>query len=893
MVEQKKLDAIIQRLTQDQEFRFQLNQTKRYFEKGVCPNCRKRSVFISYRNPYQLKCNHENKCGWQQTTFERYRDSLGDSSDIAPPTEEDPNATAKFFLNNRGFDIAKLSGWYEQHRPRFLVDSNTQQYLYASTVRFYLDAERTRWWERLLDNTAIRRLNKKAHFGGKRKADGSLYRNDGWTPPGQQINPKDTVFIVEGIFHAIAFYLTGKKAIAAFSCKNLPNELINQHKQDQIHWVLAYDDDKAGRNAALKYYQQLKQQKQSVCIALTGNEDLDWDDCYQRQKLTDDFIEDCISRGNIFKAKTPEERAYYCYLQKPIKHRVFEFNNKVYSAKVSDKLNEELEEGDIAIDSREGRSKFYGNVNLREISNCYPEFLYIEQNALTQEQKYFFLVKHAKQNAPQKVPLDGQSLESPSSFNKALLARTAGGTFDGAHYELKKLRDQWFSRQVHYVRTVDYIGYDRESGIYIFDQFGFYQGQLLRYNEFDFITANQHKLKTNVKNYQVKLQPQFEPSWFNDFVTCFDLNGVAALAFWFGTLFAEQIRAEFESWPFLELTGEHGAGKSTLLEFLWRLVGIENYEGFDPVKATPASRARNFMRVSNLPVVLIEGDRENDKAKQRSFDLEELKTAFNGRGIRAIGVKTQGSETIEPPFRAAVVIAQNAQVDGTKALLSRIVYLHCTKEHHTPETRQIATNLHRMGSDELAGFLFQALLKERGILQAFRQAYPEYSERLSQAKQIQEYRVIQVHAKVLAAAKALQQVIPQLDNALLERLYQHLYKRAVYQDQRLGGDHPTVELFWELYDLLNEAEEQQPGMVGPNIVTRQRLNHSLDSRVIAINLNEFNQLCQTARVETITTRELKAVLPNSQRHQFIKQAAIKSAITGKGKWCWLFSKGAQ
>lgn len=72
-----------------------------------------------------------------------------------------------------------------------------------------------------------------------------------------------------------------------------------------------------------------------------------------------------------------------------------------------------------------------------------------------------------------------QSLESPSSFNKALLARTAGGTFDGAHYELKKLRDQWFSRQVHYVRTVDYIGYDKESGIYIFDRFGFYQGQLL------------------------------------------------------------------------------------------------------------------------------------------------------------------------------------------------------------------------------------------------------------------------------------------------------------------------------------------------------------------------------------------------------------------------------
>lgn len=35
------------------------------------------------------------------------------------------------------------------------------------------------------------------------------------------------------------------------------------------------------------------------------------------------------------------------------------------------------------------------------------------QNALTQEQKYIFLVKHAKKNAPQKVPLDGPIIGIP------------------------------------------------------------------------------------------------------------------------------------------------------------------------------------------------------------------------------------------------------------------------------------------------------------------------------------------------------------------------------------------------------------------------------------------------------------------------------------------------
>src|SRR5690606_33234996 len=99
-------------------------------------------------------------------------------------------------------------------------------------------------------------------------------------------------------------------------------------------------------------------------------------------------------------------------------------------------------------------------------------------------------------------------------------------------------------------------------------------------------------------------------------------------AFWLGSLFAEQIRANQKSFPFLEIVGEAGAGKSTLIEFLWKLCGRRDYEGFDPSKATLAARARNFSQVSNLPVVLIESDRDQDQgAKQKQFDWDELKTA--------------------------------------------------------------------------------------------------------------------------------------------------------------------------------------------------------------------------------------------------------------------------
>ncbi|MCP5751357.1 ATP-binding protein, partial [Klebsiella pneumoniae] len=77
------------------------------------------------------------------------------------------------------------------------------------------------------------------------------------------------------------------------------------------------------------------------------------------------------------------------------------------------------------------------------------------------------------------------------------------------------------------------------------------------------------------------------PAWGGDLWRAFGAKGYIALAFWLGALFAEQIRAVQKSYPFLEVVGEPGSGKSTLLEFLWRLSGRPDYEGFDPSKSTP------------------------------------------------------------------------------------------------------------------------------------------------------------------------------------------------------------------------------------------------------------------------------------------------------------------
>src|SRR5690606_7428805 len=123
---------------------------------------------------------------------------------------------------------------------------------------------------------------------------------------------------------------------------------------------------------------------------------------------------------------------------------------------------------------------------------------------------------------------------------------------------------------------------------------------------------------------------EYDRQWVDTMWRAYGAKGLAALTFWFGSLFADQIRASQKSYPLLEIVGEAGSGKTTLFEFLWKLFGRSDYEGFDPSKSTAAGRARNFAQVAGMPVVLIESDREQtgDNPKVRSFDWDELKTAF-------------------------------------------------------------------------------------------------------------------------------------------------------------------------------------------------------------------------------------------------------------------------
>lgn len=877
------LSEIVSALASDSQFEFK--DTGQYLNKGICPECGKREVFVNKSDPRRLQCNRLNKCDWSETTRALYPHLFKQYSERYPATPENPKATADAYMaHNRGFDLSVIRDWYTQERYRIPKTNHV-----VETVRFYLDPEKTRFWERLIDQK--KDDGQRVNFGGRRKEDGSVVKGDWWMPPDQKIDAGDTVYLVEGIFHAIGLRLSGYKACALLMAGNFPEHGIDPFRGRNVRWRLALDDDKAGRKYMLKHCRKLLDMRERADIVLTGTGNRDWDDLYRLDRINDHFLKDALWRGRMFSAKNVTQKVWAYYSWKRFTHSVTDFGNRLFSVKIDDKLGNDLADNGVEITDLKAIEIFTSHASIVPISNCYPKFLYCEQHTLTREISYFFEVDLSNNNPSVQVSFPGAGIESPAAFNKSLLTRVAGATFDGDANEYRLIRQHWFKKKTLQVETVPFVGYDRDSESYIFQSWAVYKGKILEPNEHGYFLAGGKPIKTSFRGFLVERgRDDWKSDWFEDFMKVFHWNGLVCLSFWFGTLFAEQIRADLKSFPFLEITGQHGTGKSTLLEFLWKLCGRDEYEGFDPSKSTFAARARSFMQVSNLPIVLIESDREASGAKQKQFDFEELKTAYNGRAIRSLGVFNRGNDVEEPPFRGSIIISQNAAVDGSPALLSRIIQCRFSTAHFTENSRAIASRFELATAAEFAGFMPACLKKEPEILVQFRVMYPVYLKRLEGIERIKDPRIMKVHATLMACASALRLIIPQITQERLDSLWTFVVHLAIARQASLNQDHPVVQSFWENYDFIHEREVG-PSAMGPP-TCREMLNHSSHAGEIWINLPQFYKFCLENKVETIPTADMKKYLPGSISRKYLGQKNVRSKLENRVLWCWIFKDSA-
>jgi hypothetical protein len=321
------------------------------------------------------------------------------------------------------------------------------------------------------------------------------------------------------------------------------------------------------------------------------------------------------------------------------------------------------------------------------------------------------------------------------------------------------------------------------------------------------------------------------------------------------------------------------------------------------MKASAIGFLRSMAQFSNLPVVLIEADRDysgdGSKGRARSqFHWDQLKSLYNGGSLRTTGVKSHGNDTYDPQFRGAMVISQNAAVAASDAIMERIVHLTFTKAHQTPKGREAALELGRLSSKTLSGFLLKALTLENRIMDSLPEKTQGYEKELAQHG-VKNQRIQKNYAQVAALLDALPLLCP-LAEYQLATARAHLFMLAKEREQELQADHPIVEQFWEAYEYLNGmgVDSEGPG----DAPCQPRLNHSRDAGLIAVNLNHFIQLASDMRQPVPDLSDLKKYLKTSRRPKFVESnRVICSAINEQHNRqydtprptsirCWIFQK---
>lgn len=866
-----------------------------WLRQGRCPSCSKKELFTNAAKPWVLRCGRLNKCGYEAHVKDLYPELFQDWSKRAEPLmATNPNAAADAYMQQaRGFDLDKIKGWYRQE-SHFDAKADNGRGAGSATVRFVVG---TGHWERLIDRPA--------RFGKKKAVFkfGMQYQGGWWAHPGQDLSDAGEVWLVEGIFDAIALHHHGIEAVALLSCNNYPEhalealEDMQRGKACKLVWAL--DGDAAGRGYTVKWAAKARAAGwtcEAAQIPQRAKGKLDWNDMHQRDKLGEKDLVEYRHHGALLIAASASEKALQIYRHSGGKKTEFAFDHakRLYWFKLDleafNRSVQQLEkEGRIDSDEELRDEALKQAHNVRPIANCLPQPLYFQANALTDESWYYFRVQFPHDGAAIKNTFSASAIASASEFKKRLLSVAPGGMFTGTGQMLDRFIEDGLY-QIQRVETIDFIGYAKEFGCYLFNDVAVKAGQLVEINDDDFYDFGKLSLKSLNQSVHLSINQdssEYRQEWVGLLWRCFGAKGLAALAFWLGALFAEQIRATQKSFPFLEIVGEAGAGKSTLIEFLWKLLGRSDYEGFDPSKSSLAARARNFAQVANLPVVLIESDREklgSDKSPHvKSFDWDELKTAFNGRSVRARGMATGGNETYEPPFRGAIVISQNNEVNASEPILQRIVHLTFDRSGQTPKTREAAMALEQTPMSHVSHFVLRAVMREAEVLATVAERTAAHEAALLKLDGIKSTRIAKNHAQLAALGDALRHVVP-LSDEQHEAMQACVVQMALERQQAINQDHPIVSEFWDTFEYLDEGNFP--------------LNHHrAPDEFIAINLNHFVAACKERGQAAPSIADLKKTLRTSKRNPFVECKVVNSVIradisimASTALWCWVFKR---
>lgn len=872
-------DEIIRQLKAKFEFKKTAGD---WLQEGKCPQCGQRTAFCASQEPKIVRCGRSDRCGWEDRVRSLLPDLFEDWSKRTPPTAENPNATADAYMHHeRGLDLRLLRGLYSQEVYRDYDTGDT-----AATVRFPIGDT---YWERIIDRPG--RFERKAHF---RK--GGSWRGLCWLPKETTFatlaKAKD-IWITEGIFDATALTQAKVAAVSAMTCNVYPDKFLaalSQQLQDdgiatRPRLVFAFDVGAAGVTFSRKFVARARNEGWDATAAQVRPDGegskLDWNDLWLRHRdwkgdddrapLGPKMLAEYLHNGAITIAETAYEKAKLIVDRASAGARALSsfdmrHDNRIYWVKVT-------------TDEDGGRK-----IDYTEICNCAFRLLYRERDEIADETNYFLRIDFPFESQPVKARFSSSACANAAEFKKRLMA--FAGMWTGTAEQLDRIMKAQ-TRRLKTVEPIPAIGYAKDAGAWLLGDMAVHQGRVLKVNSEDYFDVGKRAVK--LRGAERMLDIDYDPDritfdWLPDVWAAYGPRGLIALAFFVMSLFAVQVRDKHKSLGFLEITGPPGSGKSTLIEFLWKLMGRAGYEGFDPNKATRAALSRSFVKVSNLPVGLIEGGRDNERgAHGRQFDYNELLVLYNGRSPRAIGKKTGGFETEEPPFLGSIYLMQNERIDAIPAVLERLMSMQIDKSLWSDRSREAAQRLESWPMEEVSGTLVHVVRAEADWLAHFFERFQHHDRAMGKRKEgLTNARPIKCHSQLAAALETLPHLFKTCHREWIDQAIGEVDAMALDRQQSAGGDHPLVADFWDKIEYLTGRESEGDQAVGKGVNL-----HRKPLEKIAINLSDFEARCRNAGILPPNIDQLKKHLRNSKSRRWLETKPV-NCTDGKVRQCWVF-----
>jgi len=888
------LKDVLSRLKSDYGFK----DKGAWLQGGKCESCGKKEVYARADSPWVLRCGRLNRCGAEVHVKDLYPEIFDNWSKRHVQTKENPHAAADAYLSYaRGFDLMGLRGAYTQEWYR-----DPELGISTATVRFPIPGGG--YWERLIDQPG-RFGKKKARF-----SYGGGHRGHCWIYPGvtlQDLARADELWMIEGIFDTISYVQKTKRhAVSPLTCNIYPEHFLADLRRvcgelnlagPRIIW--AFDVGKAGVIYTRKFHEQATKEgwrSGAAQVRPDGEgEKLDWNDLGQRDKLQPEDLATYRWNGEITIAPTATAKALLIYEREKFASFPITFGGRQLWANFAlDRIQAEmtamLESTDPELADfkslpfdQQWQQAAERAVDIEEIANCTFRTLYYQRDPNIEEGAYFLRVDFPSDREPVKATFSGSACAGSGDFMKRLASVAPGALWTGNQYQIVRLMQRHWAN-IRVVEAIQFTGYSIDHEAWIFGDIAVHKGRVYEPNDEEFFVLGKRSVKLRTAERMLKINYDAEHldlSWVEPLITAYGPKGLVVVAFTVLSLFAEQIRRKQESLGFLEMTGAPGSGKTTLLEFIWKLLGRPAYEGFDPTKATNAGIARTLGQVGNLPVVLIEGDRGQETSHARRFEWDELKTAYNGRAVRTRAIANGGMETFEPPFRGALIVAQNDPVEGSPAMRERIMGMHFDKGRFSPEGKTAGERLKGADLKDISGFPVHIVRREEQILATYYEAFARHEAAMIKHPGCGDYRFAKNHAQLAAMLDAMRLVITNVADADARDAHGLILDMLVDRHRVTEADHPHVVWFWERFEYFVAQDGNQLHVDHP-------IDHARGTDTHAISLVQFEARCSSQGLRMpCTSQELKRHLKTSKARRFLENKTVNS-VTGKSVSCWTF-----